>query len=372
MTPSSLHLSLERVKTQIAGLTGHPINSIKLFLLILESSGESIFTTDGHGADNLGPTTPIGETTQHHELDKHSVTPQITTNSYVPNWTTSRGTSLPPAISSSSSSSSSSTSTSTTMDSTTQRERTTTFGMNSNTGTYSSTVPLSESTTYTHPNGHSEDANPFVTEPEVPVHEEDGPDDSNQDEDEPEITPAYRPKPHTPKPTPPPPQLPPMPPPYQPTMRPKHKGGRINSEAEERTAMIIGIVAGALIAVILVILLVLWIKSGDRSYKMEHDKSGYGGQGPNAALLGSNSNYLHHGSMQQHHHHGGSMSHGHGGGVGGVNGASALSYNGSMNRHAQDNKAINGSSNNNGGHINNNSNNMSKKRDSKDVKEWYV
>lgn len=62
---------------------------------------------------------------------------------------------------------------------------------------------------------------------------------------------------------------------------------RINSEAEERTAMIIGIVAGALIAVILVILLVLWIKSnGDRSYKMEHDLK-YG-HGANAALLGHN------------------------------------------------------------------------------------
>jgi neurexin len=53
--------------------------------------------------------------------------------------------------------------------------------------------------------------------------------------------------------------------------------------------MIIGIVAGALIAVILVILLVLWIKSnGDRSYKMEHDLK-YG-HGANAALLGKNNN----------------------------------------------------------------------------------
>lgn len=39
---------------------------------------------------------------------------------------------------------------------------------------------------------------------------------------------------------------PPPPPAYNPTLRPghKHKPGRINSETEERTAMIIGIVAG--------------------------------------------------------------------------------------------------------------------------------
>ncbi|GAB0092873.1 neurexin-1 [Sergentomyia squamirostris] len=159
-----------------------------------------------------------------------------------------------------------------------------------------------------------------------------------------------------------PPYQEPPPPPYNinnnnnnniPTLRPKHKGGRINSEAEERTAMIIGIVAGALIAVILVILLVLWFKSnGDRPYKAEVDKGGAYGQGPNAALLGggaaaaSNAHHQHpaHHPVQQIHHP--------------INGSN-LSYNGSLrNGHDKANYMAAVS--------------KPKKRDSKDIKEWYV
>ncbi|CAO1431878.1 unnamed protein product [Diamesa hyperborea] len=129
--------------------------------------------------------------------------------------------------------------------------------------------------------------------------------------------------------TPPPVYSPPV---YNPTIRPppKNKHGRINSETEERTAMIIGIVAGALIAVILVILLVLWIKSnGDRSYKMEHDIK-YG-HGPNAALLAN-------GSLRQ---------------------------NGSQ--HGADRNGVNG-----GNGVNAGAGQAKPKRNSKDIKEWYV
>lgn len=134
-------------------------------------------------------------------------------------------------------------------------------------------------------------------------------------------------------------------PPQYPTMRSKPKGGRINSEAEERTAMIIGIVAGALIAVILVILLVLWFKSnGDQNYKTEHEKSHGYGQGPNAALLGPGSR-----ANDTHHHS--------------TNG-STMPLNGSLrNGHDKSNNGMGGV-----GLVPP----KPKKRDSKDIKEWYV
>lgn len=94
----------------------------------------------------------------------------------------------------------------------------------------------------------------------------------------------------------------PQPPPYSNNnYRPKGKGGRINSIEEERTAMIIGIVAGILIAVILVILLVLWLKSnGDRNYKTAGEKTIYGTHNPNASLLGNTStNGSYHQQRQQ-------------------------------------------------------------------------
>lgn len=100
--------------------------------------------------------------------------------------------------------------------------------------------------------------------------------------------------------------LPQPPPPYSNNnYRPKGKGGRINSIEEERTAMIIGIVAGILIAVILVILLVLWLKSnGDRNYKTSGEKTIYGTHNPNASLLGNTStNGSYHQQRQQSNNH---------------------------------------------------------------------
>lgn len=176
---------------------------------------------------------------------------------------------------------------------------------------------------------------------------------------------------------------------HNPTRSPKkNQHNRINSEAEERTAMIIGIVAGALIAVILVILLVLWIKSnGDRSYKMEHDLK-YG-HGANAALLGHNAG---HSNNQQHGgggpHHGASG--GHGGGYqngqhhnqqygngyngnggnydahgnGGGHHSSNMGQNGSLRQHGSQHSDRNGMS---AGLVQ-----PKAKRNSKDIKEWYV
>ncbi|XP_035900557.1 neurexin-1 isoform X8 [Anopheles stephensi] len=220
----------------------------------------------------------------------------------------------------------------------------------------------------------------------------------------------------------------PHPQPYPPTRLPKHKGGRINSEAEERTAMIIGIVAGALIAVILVILLVLWIKSnGDRSYKTEHDKSGLYGQGPSAALLGgshgnSGTHNAHHYNQQsqqgqhhqpQHHHQPSAPPHYNGGHH--SNGGSTLPLNGSLRHHGPGNGAMGAGGSGGGGMGMGSGGNMSmgygglngsgsdkgsmqssggggvgpggggggggggmgqpqrnKSRNSKDIKEWYV
>ncbi|XP_050084975.1 neurexin-1 isoform X2 [Anopheles aquasalis] len=226
-----------------------------------------------------------------------------------------------------------------------------------------------------------------------------------------------------PNPEPEPPYQPHPQPPYTPTRLPKHKGSRINSEAEERTAMIIGIVAGALIAVILVILLVLWIKSnGDRSYKAEHDKSGLYGQGPSAALLGGshgNSANAHHYNQQaqqphgqgqghhqaQHHHQPSAPPHYN---THHSNGGSTLPLNGSLRHHGPSNNGgmgsggsmsmgyggLNGSGSDKGsmqssggaggggggggGGVGGGSGGMggapqrNKSRNSKDIKEWYV
>lgn len=194
-----------------------------------------------------------------------------------------------------------------------------------------------------------------------------------------------------------PPPMPPQPdpPPYGPyggnsyntnmnNYRPKGKGGRINSIEEERTAMIIGIVAGILIAVILVILLVLWLKSnGDRGYKTESEKAtAYGSHNPNAALLGNtstNGSYhqqrQHHqaaggimpgqGLQQQQHHssHNGGGHNGAGGGAagGGAGGGMMSSGSGSLGYGSDGRPQMAGLVQP-----------KAKKRDSKDVKEWYV
>ncbi|XP_065079227.1 neurexin 1 isoform X3 [Ochlerotatus camptorhynchus] len=199
------------------------------------------------------------------------------------------------------------------------------------------------------------------------------------------------------------------PPPFPPTRIPKHKGGRINSEAEERTAMIIGIVAGALIAVILVILLVLWIKSnGDRSYKTEHDKSGLYGQGPSAALLGGshtntqNSHYNTHQQQQQHlqqppHYNGNGGGGAGGAGAGGAGGhhgnGGTMPLNGSLRHHHNGGNGMggggaggmgmgSGGSAASMGYNGSDRGSMQsggmgppqkpKNRNSKDIKEWYV
>jgi leucine-rich repeat transmembrane neuronal protein 1/2 len=172
---------------------------------------------------------------------------------------------------------------------------------------------------------------------------------------------------------------------------------RINSEAEERTAMIIGIVAGALIAVILVILLVLWIKSnGDRSYKMEHDLK-YG-HGANAALLGHNAGGQHHANARHVGSGGSANAAGHHGNA--HNGNQNMNqhhsnqpyqqqgngYNQNSNYDVQDgghnspSMGLNGSlRHQQGGSGHYERNGMSSglvqpkaKRNSKDIKEWYV
>lgn len=181
--------------------------------------------------------------------------------------------------------------------------------------------------------------------------------------------------------------------PTRPSMKNKHP--RINSEAEERTAMIIGIVAGALIAVILVILLVLWIKSnGDRAYKMEHDLK-YG-HGANAALLGHNAGNS---NMQQQQQQGGVAHQGSFHGAHGSNNNGAYqqnnqqygqngSYNNNGNQNydghgngGQQHGGVNGSLRQQHSSQNSDRNGMSAgpvqggakaKRNSKDIKEWYV
>nr|XP_022912901.1 neurexin-1-like isoform X2 [Onthophagus taurus] len=114
---------------------------------------------------------------------------------------------------------------------------------------------------------------------------------------------------------------------YIPNTRPTKKPERIHSEMSEIVALIIGIIAGALIAVILIILVILKFKSrSDRSYKVD-DGKGYQ-QGPNASLLGATSST----TVQTQYQ---------------VNGAlrNGAEKNGQMQK---------------------------KKRESKDIKEWYV
>lgn len=133
----------------------------------------------------------------------------------------------------------------------------------------------------------------------------------------------------------------------QPPPTNNHQGRRkvnrtgVSSEKEERTAMIIGIVAGALIAVVLVILLLLWLKSnGDRNYKTDPDKRVSYGHGANAALLGSNS--CTNGSRHP------------------LNGSN-VPLNGSLRLNGNDKAQVPGLVPQ-----------KPKKRDSKDIKEWYV
>lgn len=100
---------------------------------------------------------------------------------------------------------------------------------------------------------------------------------------------------------------------------------QISSETSEMVALIIGIIAGALIAVILIMLIILRFKSRTHhSFKID-DSKGFQ-QGPNAALLGNSS---------------------------GTNRQSQYQLNGALRNG--DKSQI-----------------QKKKRDSKDIKEWYV
>jgi hypothetical protein len=122
------------------------------------------------------------------------------------------------------------------------------------------------------------------------------------------------------------PQLPvPLPTPRKPK-KPTNRD-RISSEAAENTALIIGIIAGAMIAIVLIILIILKFKNrSDGSYKVDESKNYHQSQGPAAALLGS-------GNGQQR----------------------PQQMNGNI-KNGSDKCASN----------------PSKKRDIKDVKEWYV
>jgi len=74
------------------------------------------------------------------------------------------------------------------------------------------------------------------------------------------------------------------------TPRPPRRKGQenITSEAAEKTALIIGIIAGAMIAIILIILIILKFKGrSDGSYKVDESKTFQQTQGPNTALLGA-------------------------------------------------------------------------------------
>lgn len=132
----------------------------------------------------------------------------------------------------------------------------------------------------------------------------------------PELPPIVRPQPPILEP----------PNPFYPTLKPpRRKPERVSSETSEIVALIIGIIAAALIAVILIILVILKFKSrGERSYKVD-DGKGYQ-QGPNAALLGNTS----------------------------TNGQTQYQLNGALR-------------NGDKGQLQ-----KTKKRDSKDIKEWYV
>ncbi|KAL1122948.1 hypothetical protein AAG570_003273 [Ranatra chinensis] len=126
----------------------------------------------------------------------------------------------------------------------------------------------------------------------------------------------------------PPPPLQPPPPPPPPPYYPPYQGrdrsrDRISSQAAENTALVIGIIAGTMIAVILVILIVLKVKNRAAGvYKVDESKNYSCGGGQSAALL-NQSPPTPHGNLK--------------------NGANS-----------------------------NGANSKPKKRELKDVKEWYV
>lgn len=122
-----------------------------------------------------------------------------------------------------------------------------------------------------------------------------------------------------------------------PTDQKKRRPERVSSETSEVVALIIGIIAGALIAVILIILAILKFKGrSDRSFKVDDSKGSYQ-QGPSAALLANSGSTNGHQAQYQ------------------LNGA--LRNGDKLNNFQQQQQM---------------QQQKSKKRDSKDIKEWYV
>ncbi|XP_044728406.1 neurexin-1 isoform X1 [Chrysoperla carnea] len=122
-------------------------------------------------------------------------------------------------------------------------------------------------------------------------------------------------------------------PPYIVTMRtPRRNNERIHSETAESVALIIGIVAAILIAIVLIIIIVIRFRpGGETRYKIDESKGGY--QGPNAALLGN---------------------------AGNSNGQTQYQMNGSAKNGTDRQMGVPSDRQ------------LKKKRDSKDIKEWYV
>ncbi|XP_046687748.1 neurexin-3-like isoform X2 [Homalodisca vitripennis] len=87
---------------------------------------------------------------------------------------------------------------------------------------------------------------------------------------------------------PPPPPPPPSPSPFYPLYPPRTNRPHISSRAAENTAIVIGIIAGTMIAIIIIILLVLKFKNrSDGVYKVDETKTFHASQGQSAALLGA-------------------------------------------------------------------------------------
>lgn len=90
---------------------------------------------------------------------------------------------------------------------------------------------------------------------------------------------------HRPEPPPPPPP-PPSPSPYYPVYPPRTNRPHISARAAENTAIVIIIIAGTMIAIIIIILLVLKFKNrSDGVYKVDETKTYHASQGQSAALL---------------------------------------------------------------------------------------
>lgn len=81
---------------------------------------------------------------------------------------------------------------------------------------------------------------------------------------------------------------PPPPPPPPPSLHPPRTPRRTSAQAAEKTALVIGIIAGTMISIIIIILLVLKFKNrSDGVYKVDESKTYHASQCQSAALLGA-------------------------------------------------------------------------------------